>query len=55
MSQFERVYKIDRLLPGRVPPTKQRILEAIEVSEPTLRRDLEYMRSWLGASVTPDR
>jgi hypothetical protein len=27
MSQFERVYKIDRLLRGRVPPTKQRIMD----------------------------
>ena len=49
MNQFERVYEIDRLLRGRVPPTKQRIPEAFEVSEPTFKRELEYMRSRLGA------
>ena|SRR5271157_4254894 len=27
MSQFERVYKIDRLLRGCVPPAKQRIID----------------------------
>jgi hypothetical protein len=34
MSQFERVYKIDRLLRNRVPPGKQKLLDALEVSEP---------------------
>ena len=55
MSQFERVYKIDRLLRNRIPPTKQKLLTALEVSEPTLKRDLEYMRSRLGAPITWDR
>ena len=55
MSQFERVYKIDRLLRNRIPPSKQKLLAALDVSEPTLKRDLEYMRSRLGAPITWDR
>jgi predicted DNA-binding transcriptional regulator YafY len=55
MSQFERVYKIDRLLRNRTAPNKQKLLAALDVSEPTLKRDLEYMRSRLGAPVIWDR
>ena len=55
MSQFERVYHIDRLLRGRVAPDKQRLLSVLEVSAPTLKRDLEYMRSRLGAPIVWDR
>jgi predicted DNA-binding transcriptional regulator YafY len=55
MSQFERVYQIDRLLRSRIAPSKQKLLAALEVSEPTLKRDLEYMRSRLGAPITWDR
>lgn len=55
MSQFERVYKIDRLLRNRIPPSRQKLLAALDVSEPTLKRDLEYMRSRLGAPITWSR
>jgi predicted DNA-binding transcriptional regulator YafY len=55
MSQFERVYKIDRLLRNRIPPSKQKLLAALDVSEPTLKRDLEYMRSRLGAPISWNR
>ena len=33
------------------PSSKQKLLAALEVSEPTLRRDLEYMCSRLGAPI----
>jgi predicted DNA-binding transcriptional regulator YafY len=55
MSQFERVYKIDRLLRNRIAPSKQKLLAALDVSEPTLKRDLEYMRSRLGAPIIWNR
>lgn len=55
MSQFERVYKIDRLLRNRIAPSKQKFLDTLEVSEPTLKRDLEYMRSRLGAPIVWNR
>jgi predicted DNA-binding transcriptional regulator YafY len=55
MSQFERVYKIDRLLRSRIAPNKQKLLTVLEVSEPTLKRDLEYMRSRLGAPIAWNR
>jgi predicted DNA-binding transcriptional regulator YafY len=55
MSQFERIYEIDRLLRGRIAPSKQRMMNVLEVSEPTLKRDLEYMRSRLNAPIIWDR
>jgi predicted DNA-binding transcriptional regulator YafY len=55
MSQFERIYKIDRLLKGKRPPNKQTIRKALEISEATFKRDLEYMRSRLGAPIKYDR
>jgi predicted DNA-binding transcriptional regulator YafY len=54
MSQFERIYKIDGLLRRRNLPTMKQMTAELEVSEPTLKRDLEYMRSRLGAPVIWD-
>ena len=55
MSQFERVYQIDRLLRRRVKPNKQEVLEVLEVSEPTFKRNIEYMRSRLNAPIVYKR
>lgn len=55
MSQIERVYKIDRLLRRRKPPSRQELLDALEVSPATLKRDLEFMRSRLNAPIEWDR
>ena len=55
MSQLERVYKIDRLLRRRRPPSRQDLVEALEVSPATLKRDLEFMRSRLHAPIEWDR
>lgn len=51
MSQLERVYKIDRFLRRRSPPSRQDLVEALEVSPATLKRDLEFMRSRLHAPI----
>lgn len=55
MSQLERVYKIDRLLRRRRPPSRKELVEALEVSPATLKRDLEFMRSRLHAPIEWDR
>lgn len=55
MSQPERLQRIDRLLRGRIAPTKRDLLDCLEVSEATLKRDFEYMRSRLGAPIEWDR
>jgi len=54
MSQMERIYKLDRLLRRRRPPSKHEILEMFEISPAQFKRDLEYMRNRLGAPVTFD-
>lgn len=55
MSQLERVYKIDRLLRRRKPPSRQDLVDTLEVSPATLKRDLEFMRSRLHAPIAWDR
>ena len=55
MIQLERVYKIDRLLRRRKPPSRQDLIEALEISPATLKRDLEFMRSRLHAPIEWDR
>jgi predicted DNA-binding transcriptional regulator YafY len=55
VSQPERLQQIDRLLRGRIAPTKAHLLDSLEVSEATLKRDFEYMRSRLGAPIEWDR
>jgi predicted DNA-binding transcriptional regulator YafY len=51
MSQFERVYKIDRFLRGRVPPTKQRIMDDwVRASQWHPGRQLEELS---GGAVLP--
>ncbi len=54
MSQLERIYRIDQMLRRRKPPSRDEILEALEVSRATFKRDLEYMRSRLGAPIEWD-
>ena len=54
MSQLERIYKFDRLLRKRQPPTKREILRDFEISPAQFKRDLDFMRERLGASITFD-
>jgi len=55
MDRTERFYKISRMLQrGRAVP-KQAILDALEISNATFKRDLEYMRERMGAPIVWDR
>lgn len=54
MDRLERFYKIDHLLQdGKVVPFRN-LLEELEVSSSTLKRDLEYMRSRFNAPIEWD-
>jgi predicted DNA-binding transcriptional regulator YafY len=54
MSQLERIYKFDRLLRRKQPPTKREMLRDFEISPAQFKRDLDFMRERLGASITFD-
>ena len=55
MDRTERFYKIDQLIHDRKLVTFAELLEALEVSRATLKRDLEYMRNRLNAPIVWDR
>jgi len=55
MSQFERIYTINRLLGGKRAVPLSKFMETLEVSKATVKRDLEYLRSRLGAPLVYDR
>jgi predicted DNA-binding transcriptional regulator YafY len=54
MSQLERIYKLDRLLRRKSPPTKREILAEFEISPAQFKRDLDFMRERLEATITFD-
>ena len=54
MSQLERIYKLDRLLRRKIAPSKRSILTEFEISPAQFKRDLDFMRERLGASITFD-
>jgi predicted DNA-binding transcriptional regulator YafY len=51
MSQIERIYKIDQWLTDKAVVSFDELLQALEVSRATLKRDIEYMRSRLNAPI----
>lgn len=55
MANTERLYKIERLIRTRGVVSFARLLDELEVSPATLKRDLEYLRSRLGAPIEYDR
>lgn len=55
MNQTERFYKIDQLIGERKVVSFQALLDELEISRATLRRDLEFMRSRLNAPIVYDR
>ena len=55
MANTERLYKIERLIRAGGTASFQRLLDELEVSPATLKRDLEYLRSRLGAPIEYDR
>ena len=55
MDRTERFYKIDQMIHDRRLVRFDELLEALEVSRATLKRDLEYMRNRLNAPIIWDR
>ena len=55
MSINERIYKIDQLLTSKRSVSFQEMLERLEVSRATLKRDLSYMRDRLNAPIIFDK
>jgi predicted DNA-binding transcriptional regulator YafY len=55
MDRTERFYKIDQMIHDRRLVSFAALMEALEVSRATLKRDLEYMRNRLNAPIVWDR
>ena len=55
MSKTARLYKIEMLIRHRGHLSFAELLGRLEVSPATLKRDLEYLRSRLGAPIEYDR
>ncbi|MCC7152300.1 MAG: WYL domain-containing protein [Rubrivivax sp.] len=55
MPRTDRVYKIEMLIRSRGHLSFQALLDELEVSPATLKRDLEYLRDRLGAPIEYDR
>jgi predicted DNA-binding transcriptional regulator YafY len=55
MDRTERLYQIERLIRHRGHLSFAALQEALEVSRATLWRDIEYLRSRLGAPIEYDR
>lgn len=55
MERLERFYKIDGLLKARRSVSRAELIEALEVSPATLKRDLEFMRDRFNAPIEWDR
>jgi predicted DNA-binding transcriptional regulator YafY len=49
-----RLYRIESLIRARGPVSMKLLLEELEVSPATLKRDLEYLRSRMGAPIEYD-
>jgi predicted DNA-binding transcriptional regulator YafY len=49
-----RLYRIESLIRSRGPVSRQVLLDELEVSPATLKRDLEYLRSRMGAPIEYD-
>lgn len=54
MSQTERIFTIHRLLGARRAPTLESLMNSLEVSKATVKRDIEYMRDRLHAPIAYD-
>lgn len=55
MTQTARVYKIELLIRNRGHVSFQDLIDELEVSPATLKRDLAYLRDQLGAPIEYDR
>lgn len=54
MTRTERLYRIDQLLRVRRAISRRELLDALECSQATLSRDIEYLRSQLNAPILFD-
>jgi predicted DNA-binding transcriptional regulator YafY len=54
VNRTERFYTIDRLLRSRRQVSLRQLMEELEVSRATVRRDLEYMRDRMAAPIVWD-
>jgi len=55
VERLERFYRIDRLLKERAPVPFAALMQTLEVSRATLKRDLDYMRDRFNAPIEYDR
>ncbi|GAB4112257.1 MAG: WYL domain-containing protein [Tibeticola sp.] len=55
MTKTARVYRIEMLIKARGHVSFRELLDELEVSPATLKRDLEYLRDRLGAPIEYDR
>lgn len=55
MSKTARIYKIEMLIRNRRHVSFQALLDELEVSPATLKRDLDYLKDQLGAPIEYDR
>ncbi|WP_018873606.1 YafY family protein [Thioalkalivibrio sp. ALJ16] len=54
MNRAERIFHLHRLLQSRQPPSLARLMEELEVSRATIKRDIEYMRDFMRAPIAYD-
>lgn len=55
MSRMERIYQIDQLLASRKAVSGRELRETLGIAEPTVKRDIVYMRDRLHAPIIYDR
>ncbi len=55
MNRTERIYRLHAILKATRPVSLQALIKKLEVSHATLKRDLGYMRDFMGAPITYDR
>ena len=55
MNKTERIFKIEQLIAARKVVSFKALLDELEVSRATLKRDLEYLRSRMKAPIVFDR
>jgi len=55
MSDLERLYKIKYMIQARHCVPIDAFLDELEISKATFKRDLEYLRDRLNASIVYDR
>lgn len=55
MNRGERFYRIDQLLTARKVVTRQELLDELEISWATLKRDLAFLKDRFNAPIIHDR